>query len=787
MVRQARTAAKKTGETEETMADLSGQAGVFAACAAAAFLLLLALAALPQLRRWRKRELFAGLSASRRDMLKLQHLEASRSRAPGRTDNPPAQAPARTAGVAPNATDEAATLLAFTALASRDDLDAQRVLTRLSELLIAALPSDTRWTCRIDLMESTCWSPGYVQPSVAFDVPVRVAGNDVGTVSLGAAGDRLPGELTGGQQALLDAAALLAGQILERRADRIQLENLRGAARARQLTIGQTARLAKIGAWEYDGRTGLFKWSEEIARITAIGVDRPGRERERLIAKELHGAAERSLATKKPLNHEFTCLMPNGEERQLHAIGEVETMADGARIVGIMRDVTEDRAALGRLRHIANHDVLTELPNRRYFQEKIEGTLRERGARGALLIIDIDRFKDLNDTSGHDVGDMLLRDFGRRLQEAAGGAFVARLGGDEFAVLLPVPDRMQAEHLARSLLAEVSGPLVVFGRSATVQVSAGLSMYPEDGRSAGDLLKSADLALYDAKGKGRNGLVAYQPQIREASEERVRIRAEVRDTLPEKQFIPYYQPKIRLDTGEIAGFEALLRWDHPSGIRSPGSILPALEDPELSRALCAAMLDRIIADMARWQAQALPFGRIAFNASSSEFNGFDLAAHLKWRLRAIGIEPTCLGVEVTEAVFLDGAAESIAATLGELRAAGIEVALDDFGTGFASLTHLQDFPVDVIKIDQSFVRRLVTDADSRAITTAVLSLGKSLGKTVVAEGVETADQARLLRLARCDQVQGFYFARPMPADNVPKFIANWRGGGRLDDIERDAA
>jgi EAL domain-containing protein (putative c-di-GMP-specific phosphodiesterase class I) len=281
--------------------------------------------------------------------------------------------------------------------------------------------------------------------------------------------------------------------------------------------------------------------------------------------------------------------------------------------------------------------------------------------------------------------------------------------------------------------------------------------------------------------------VAYADELRRQSEDRARIRAEVRDTLPDKQFVPYYQPKIRLDTGEIAGFEALLRWDHPDGVRSPGSIVPALEDPELSRALCAALLDRIIADMARWQSKGVPFGRIAFNASSSEFSGFDLASHLTWRLKAIGLSPSYLGVEVTEAVFLDGAADSIAATLAQLRAAGIEIALDDFGTGFASLTHLQDFPVDVIKIDQSFIRRLVTDADSRAITHAVLNLGRGLGKTVVAEGVETAEQALLLKAAGCDQVQGFYFARPMPAENLPKFVANWRGAEQIGALEKDAA
>jgi diguanylate cyclase (GGDEF)-like protein len=686
------------------------------------------------------------------------------------------------------ALDGAGRLAEIAALCSRVDLDVQKLLTRLAELLPSAgLPAGL-WSCRIELVDSVCWSPGYVNPAVEFEAPLKVAGSQVGRIRLGASGESLPSDLDPAGRALLDTAAVLASQMLERRADRFQLQKLRRELEQRNITIKQAARLTKTGAWDYDGRSGLFNWSDEIRRIAAIDSDRDGRERERLIAKELLPYVEQSLSTRKALNHELAYTLSNGETRCLHVIGDVENAADEPhRIVGIIRDVTEEKEAFSRLTHIANHDALTALPNRRYFQETIERTLRERSAKGALLIIDIDRFKDMNDTGGHDVGDMLLRDFGRRLREAASSAFTARLGGDEFAMLLPVAERMQAEHVARTLIAELSGPLVVFGRSVTVQVSAGLAMYPADGRVATDLMKSADLALFEAKGRGRNTLVAYTPEIRQASEGRARICAEVRAALPEKQFLPYYQPKIRLDTGAIAGFEALMRWDHPSGIRPPGSFAPALDDPELSRAMCAQMLDRIIADMARWQAKALPFGRIAFNASASEFSGFDLAGHLKWRLKAIGVAPSSFGVEVTEAVILDGVADAIIATLTELRAAGIEIALDDFGTGFASLTHLQDFPVDVIKVDQSFVRRIVSDADSRAIISAVLSLGRSLGKIVVAEGVETAEQALLLKAAGCDQVQGFYFGRPMPADSVPKFIANWRGAEQIRALERSAA
>lgn len=672
-------------------------------------------------------------------------------------------------------------------LCGRDVLDAQKTLTQLAKLLPAALAPNAAWSCRIEVMDSTYWSPSYVSPSTEFGAELKVGGARVGAIRVGPTGGLATSDIDETRRMLLEAAATLASQMLERRADRFQLEKLHGELDRRKIAVQQSVRLAKIGAFDYEGRRGLFNWSDEMRAIVGIDTDRTGRERERMIARVLVPAIEESLNTRKPLDLEFTLPQPNGDLKHLHAVGDVEDDGHFLRLTGIMRDVTEDKEALRRLTHIANHDALTELPNRRFFQEKIEQALRKRNARGALLTIDIDRFKDLNDSGGHDVGDMLLRDFGRRLMEAAGNAFVARLGGDEFAVLLPVGDRMEAEHVARLLIAELCGPLVVFGRSTSVQVSAGLTMYPEDGSDATDLLKNADQALYQAKARGRNMLVTYTADIRKARDERMRVCAEVRQALPEKQFVPFYQPKIRLDTGEVAGFEALIRWDHPSGIKAPGYFSAALEEPELSRQLCAAMLDRILADMARWQARDLPFGRIAFNASSSEFSDFDLAGHLTWRLQAIGIAPTRIGVEVTEQVFLDGDSDFIVATLARLRKAGVETALDDFGTGFASLTHLQDFPIDVIKIDQTFISRLTTDAASRAITTAVLSLGHSLGKTVVAEGVESAEQALLLKAARCDEVQGFYFGRPMPGSHVPKFLETWQTTEQVQALKRSAA
>jgi EAL domain-containing protein (putative c-di-GMP-specific phosphodiesterase class I) len=293
--------------------------------------------------------------------------------------------------------------------------------------------------------------------------------------------------------------------------------------------------------------------------------------------------------------------------------------------------------------------------------------------------------------------------------------------------------------------------------------------------------------MYAAKAGGRNLLVRYTPEIRRETERKLRVCFDVQKALGTEEFVPYYQPKVSLKTGEIVGFEALLRWHHPEGIRTPGTILPAFDVPELSRAICTRMLDRVISDMSYWEGRGVEFGRVAFNASSFEFVGFDLAGIVLERLAAAKLQPSRIGVEVTETVFLGNESGAIVALLRKLHEAGVEIALDDFGTGFASLTHLQTYPVDVIKIDQSFIRTLLTDSGSQTITSVVLGLGRGLGMKVVAEGVETAEQLLYLQSAGCDQVQGYYFSRPMPFAEVADFIDRWRDRADLSGMPRQAA
>jgi EAL domain-containing protein (putative c-di-GMP-specific phosphodiesterase class I) len=254
---------------------------------------------------------------------------------------------------------------------------------------------------------------------------------------------------------------------------------------------------------------------------------------------------------------------------------------------------------------------------------------------------------------------------------------------------------------------------------------------------------------------------------------RLSICSEVREALENNQIEPFYQPKVSLRGERLEGFEALLRWRHPDGLRSPAALMAAFDDHEIATALFRRMLDRVVADISHWRRLDLRFGHVALNTSAADYSSIDLADRVLDCLQAAGVPPSCLGIEVTETVLLGRDAELVGPALRKLSKAGISIALDDFGTGYASLSHLQEYPVDVIKIDQSFIRGIGSDAGSQAITSAVLGLGRSLGMTVIAEGVETLEQAELLRIAGCEQAQGFLFAKPLPGDEVPEFISRW--------------
>lgn len=446
------------------------------------------------------------------------------------------------------------------------------------------------------------------------------------------------------------------------------------------------------------------------------------------------------------------------------------------RLMVMSRDISDQKAAEEKAQWAANHDFLTGLPNRYLLQKAMDETVvRAEAERGkfALLLLDIDDFKRINDTVGHDAGDAMLCTFAQRLRDVLGeDGVIGRLGGDEFATLIPAANAAEVEVTVRVLLDRLAEPCVHSGHVLDCRASIGASLFPADGLERTDLMKNADMALYAAKAAGRGTLRLYSGEMRLDLQKRSSMLRVARDALKRGRVRPYYQPKVDLRTGHAVGFEALMRWRHPSrGIQPPATVAAAFDDLSLAAQISDRMIAAVIEDIGRWRDEGVTFGHVAVNAAAAEFRRGDFAERLLERLASAGIPTSCFQLEVTESVFVGRGAEYVERALRVLSAEGVAIALDDFGTGFASLSHLKQFPVDIVKIDRSFVRGLEDDPGDAAIVDAVTGLGRRLGKTIVAEGIETAHQHRLLQALGCQQGQGFYYGRPSPARQVPRLSA----------------
>jgi diguanylate cyclase (GGDEF)-like protein len=544
----------------------------------------------------------------------------------------------------------------------------------------------------------------------------------------------------------------------------------------------QTARMTKVGSWIWDVRTKSLVWSEETYRIFEVALDVTPTEKmvTRFWGDDRTGVArgmERVVRDRVPVDLEHPIVTAAGTQRWVRSVAEPE-ITDGAvsRIIGSIQDITEQRQQAAKMERLAFYDSLTGLPNRALFQIRFSTAVAEAeqlGSKVGLLILDLDHFKDLNDTLGHAAGDALLRSVSEQLLAVyCGTDRVARLGGDEFAVIIPnvrdANDLMVPTERFRELLRDPHEP---DGKRLPISVSIGAALYPEHDRNAAGLLRNAEIALYRAKNAGRNRFVIFEQSMREEVEQRISLLGEIRSGIERGEFALYYQPLVRIaEPRAVTGFEALMRWKHPArGVLAPDKFLAGLEDPELSLSLGEVALDSAMAQMRAWIDTGIDFGRIAVNLSASQFRGGNLAKAIVAKLARARVPAKRLTLEVTENVYLGWGSDVVAETIRALHEAGILIALDDFGTGYASLTHLKQFPIDRIKIDRSFVR----DLRDPAIVAAILSIGASMGIKVVAEGVEDVHQLELLGTMGCDQAQGYYFARPMPATDVPKFLTTF--------------
>ncbi|MDP1683460.1 MAG: EAL domain-containing protein [Burkholderiales bacterium] len=456
--------------------------------------------------------------------------------------------------------------------------------------------------------------------------------------------------------------------------------------------------------------------------------------------------------------------------------------ADGSPkyFISVIEDITRRKATEAQLMHLATHDHLTHLPNRSLLQDRITQAIAhaERAERQmAVLFLDLDRFKNINDSLGHDVGDKLIIVLAERLRGIVrGGDTVARVGGDEFVlVITELQYETQAENIARKVLEVLAEPEVVDGTELFLCGSIGISLYPRDGRDCHTLLKNADAAMYRAKEAGRNQFQFFTQEMNANAVHRLTLENELRHALEREEFSLHYQPQIDLANGAVVGMEALLRWHSPTrGMVPPAEFIPLAEESGLIVPIGEWVLRTACAQNKAWLNAGMQSLRVAVNISARQCRLNSLTKLVERVLADTGLDACHLELEITESLLMDNPEES-ASTLRDLNQMGIQLAIDDFGTGYSSLSYLKRFPIHTLKIDQSFVRDITTDPDDAAIVKAVIAMARSLKLRVVAEGVETVEQLEFLRAHECEGMQGYYFSKPMPTEQFAPWLDQWQG------------
>ncbi len=444
---------------------------------------------------------------------------------------------------------------------------------------------------------------------------------------------------------------------------------------------------------------------------------------------------------------------------------------------GLFSDITHQKRTEEQLEELAFNDALTGLPNRALFHQRLKQELtrcQRHESKLALLFIDLDRFKHVNDSLGHSNGDTLLIEVGERIRRAVRSVdTVARMGGDEFTViLLDLNDEYTVTDVATKILAKVIHPVWIDRHEIIPHLSIGISLYPRDGESVDDLTRHADMAMYHAKSEGGDRFHFFQEEMNRESGRRLALENEMSVGLNSGQFVPYFQPVYELDSGLLVGMEALVRWQHPErGLIMPDEFIPLAEETGLIIRLGYSVLQQACRQVKQWVDEYSRELYLAVNLSARQFHSSDLIEQVRRILNESGFPPGCLTLEITESMMM-GRIERTLNQLTQLRAAGLNLAIDDFGTGYSSLSYLQRFPVNTLKIDRSFIRDILTDRNSRAIIRAIISMARAMELDVIAEGVENTDQLAYLKELKCQKAQGYLFSRPLPADQFAQLLAD---------------
>ncbi len=588
------------------------------------------------------------------------------------------------------------------------------------------------------------------------------------------------------------ACALTEKWHLTRRAH-LKLEQLRSMVEEQTSHLAESearyalaAAGANDGLWDWDLVTGAVFYAPRWSSLLGLPADQPTvadlahwRARVHPLDAPSFEANFESLrrGDADQISFEYRARHADGQYRWMLCRGASKRGADGkpTRAAGSQADVTNRHVAETQLRHDALHDALTGLPNRVLLNERLQRCLarqqREPGFRWAVMFIDVDRFKVINDSLGHLVGDALLVALAGRLSSClratdtiSSESRVARLGGDEFVVLLEdLRDDSDALRIADRLLGAVAEPILAEGHRVHAALSMGIALGRSSYARVEDVLRDADTALYRAKGEGRGQYRVFSEELHTAAMQRWKTETELRSAINEKQFVLHYQPIVSIETGEILHFEALLRWKHPTaGLVSPAEFIPLAEETGLIVPLGAWILDEACRQLAEWRGKGLNV-HILVNVASKQFSQPTFVDDVAAALGRAGVPAECLGLEQTESATMDPRAIDTCARLAEL---GTSLALDDFGTGYSSLSYLTRMPVRALKIDRSFVSRMIEDPMCMAIVQTVITLASALGMSTIAEGVETEAEASLLRKLKCSKGQGFLWARPMKADEA---------------------
>lgn len=592
--------------------------------------------------------------------------------------------------------------------------------------------------------------------------------------------------------------SLLAGRLRYLlRSSRTRIELERSKAR-----LARAQDLARMGSFEWHKGTGGFALAAEALRVIGLGahdsLDFIGamrmvpRDERKLFLHLLRDV----LAHNSVLVTDLSVTLLDGRMRVIHIEAEPEFNEHGntSGYTGVLQDVTDRRLAEDKIRQLANFDSLTGLPNRRQLIWRTERALeqaRRMGHEVGLLLIDLDRFKVINDTLGHAAGDELLVEVGRRLRscvrhsdqviegmlESVGGRShrtleaVGRLGGDEFVALLPeVADERDAERVASRVLEAMREPIFIAGQECFVTASVGIAMYPRDGLTTAELLRNSDVAMYAVKTQGRNASALYTPMLSGRGRENLELESALHKAIERGELVLHYQPKIDVRAARMVGAEALMRWQRGNTLVPPGDFIPLAEETGLIVPLSEWALKEAARQAKVWQ---LNFGfsdSIAVNLPSRLFERSDLVEHIHQCVSAYGVPHRAIQLEITETGLMKDL-QSVIPALHRLNEVGVEISIDDFGTGYSSLAYLTTLPISEVKIDRSFVRDLGITPQSSAVVTAIIALARSLGLRVIAEGVETLRQMEELHRLGCSLMQGFLFSRPLLPDDLERWLA----------------